>query len=167
MEIIGAIGGLCSLVFGTPAIILFFLNRKNANKKLDIEEGTLGVAQFEAQTNAYKDLLNRSEASLANANKTAAGYADELQSYKKERETLMATVKKQGKEIDTLKASDKSKSGELADTRNKLERLRTLFLAYVERTGIPMTPEENKIFEDTLPKELFRKSFIQGKGETA
>jgi predicted nucleic acid-binding Zn-ribbon protein len=167
MEIIGAIGGLVAVVFGTPSIILFLLNRKNANKKLELEEGTLGVAQFEAQTNAYKDLLNRANKSLDESNATSRGYAAELKSYKEERETLMATVKKQGEEIGELKQADEDKSSELADTRQKLERLRSLFLAYVDRTGIPMTLEEKKIFEDTLPKELFRRRFIQGKGELA
>jgi uncharacterized coiled-coil DUF342 family protein len=136
------------------------LNRKNANKKLEIEEGGLSVNQFTAQTNAYKDLLDRANAELRES-------VDSLREYKAERTDLMARVEKQGREIEYLKSSDESKSEELSDTRAKLEKLRALFETYVERTGIPMTPEEKSIFEDTLPKELFRKRYNQGRGETA
>lgn len=156
-NIIGIIGGICSLVFGTPAIVLFFLNRKNANKKLEIEEGGLSVTQFTAQTAAYQDLLNRANRALSEANTKLEESVSELAQYKGERETLMAQVQTQGEEIEKLKRADSDKGDELALTNDKLEKLRKLFTSYVDRVGIPLTTEEQEIFEMTEPSFKYRR----------
>jgi len=116
---------LISLITGcVPATLLWLLNRKGANTKLKLDEGGLSVTQFNAQTAAYQDLLDRSNKALAEA-------LTELKSYKSERAELNKRVENQG---------------------NMLERLRELFTSYVTRVGIPMTEEELAVFESTKPK---------------
>lgn len=139
------------LVASVPVALLFILQRRGANKKLEIEEGGLTVTQFNAQTSAYQDLLDRANASLKASNDNLAASVAELETYKSERIRLMAKVEEQGRKIERLERADDAKSSELAETRHKLETLRTLFESYVARTGIPMTPEEQRIFEDTKP----------------
>jgi len=145
------IAGAVSLIVGTvPGVIFFVLNRKGANKKLDIEEGGLNVNQFDVQTKAYQDLLNR-------ANKATEEALAELATYKKERTRLMEQVEEQGRKIRKLEKADEDKTGELEDARRKVEQLRSLFTAILTRTGIVMTPEEQEIFEATQPKWLITK----------
>lgn len=149
------------LVASVPVALLFTLQRRGANKKLKIDEGGLTVTQFNAQTSAYQDLLDRANASLEAANHNLAVSVAELETYKSERVKLMAQVEEQGRKIDRLEKADDTKSEELADTRHKLETLRTLFETYVQRTGVPMTPEEQKVFEDTKP--IYRRNTTQGR----
>lgn len=157
---------LSAVIAGSvPGTLLWLLNRSGANKRLEIEEGGLTVNQFTAQTEAYRDLLNRATGSLATANESLATAntnlaisVAELAKYKEEREALMKEVEKQGKHIEELQEADSAKSDELADTRDKLERLRALFTTYVARTGIPLTPDEKAIFEDTQPRHQLFKS---------
>lgn len=153
------------LVATVPVAILFLLQRKGANKKLELDAGSLDLTKFEALNKTYQDLLDRAQADAAANGKAAKEALAELANYQKEREELMETVRKQGQQIERLEGSDSRKTSELADTRDKLERLRSLFTAYVARTGIPMTPEEQAIFEDTKP--LFKRGANQGRGVTA
>lgn len=128
---------LAAVAIGLPSIILWLLNRKNANKKLDIEEGGLDVSVFAEQRQAYSDLLRASQEATAKATvaaSSAQAAADaalaEAAAYKQERETLVDTVREQG---------------------DKLERLRKLFQSYVERVGVPLTEDELEEFEATKP----------------
>lgn len=145
------IAGAVSLVVGTvPGVIFFVLNRKGANKKLELDETTTASTVFEAQTKAYKELYDTANAATAAALK-------ELATYKEERVKLMAQVEEQGKKIRKLEQADHDKTDELADARRKVEQLRSLFTAILTRTGIIMTPEEQAIFEETKPKWLITK----------
>lgn len=153
-----------------PTVLLFVLQRRGANKQLQLQEGSLSVETFEAQRTAYKELYDTAKADLATAtantnkaNATAEALAAELRTYKEERERLMAQIEEQGRKIEKLERSDASKSDELADTRQKLEKLRELFEAYVRRTGIPLTAEEQRIFEETTPKWLITKELQEGR----
>lgn len=147
---------LTLITASVPAVISWVLRRKGANKRLELEEGSLSVSQFNAQTTAYQDLLDRANKALADANKTAVGLADELKTYKSERESLVDTVKKQGTKIELLQEADNEKTDALIRTNGKLETLRGLFLSYVTRTGIPLTMQEQAIFDDTLPSDIVR-----------
>lgn len=136
----GEIASVVALAFGSgavPGVILFLLNRRGANKKLEIEEGGLGVNVFEAQTTAYENLLNRQTQATNDA-------LTELGKYKAERTSILEKVEK-------LERADEDRSQELRSTNTKLETLRALFQQYVNRTGIPLTPEEQLIFEETKP----------------
>lgn len=62
---------IIAVVLGTPGIILWGLNRKQANRKLEVEEGGLTVSQFNAALPAYKDLLDRADAAASDARKDA------------------------------------------------------------------------------------------------
>jgi predicted nucleic acid-binding Zn-ribbon protein len=150
------------LVASVPVALLFILQRRGANKKLEIEEGGLTVTQFNAQTLAYQDLLDRAGVRETNALAQLADAVKELAQYKEERVALMAQVEEQGRKIDRLERADDTKSEELADTRKKLETLRALFETYVARTGIPMTSEEQRIFEDTKPRWLINNEIQKG-----
>lgn len=56
-----------AVVLGLPGIILWVLNRKQVNRKLEVEEGGLTVSQFNAALPAYKDLLDRADNAAAKA----------------------------------------------------------------------------------------------------
>lgn len=159
---------LALLAGSVPGVILFYLNRKGANKKLQLEEGGLTVTQFQAQTLAYQDLLDRSNSALTEANNklnTSNAKLEEavaeLATYRAEREKLMGEVERQGREIVHLQKADTDKVAELEKTNSKLERLRALFLSYVARTGIPLTLEEKAVFDDTIPTALVRRYTAQ------
>jgi len=150
-QLLGTVGGVLGLSAAVPTIILFLLGRKGANKKLEIEQGALTVDQFNAALPAYKDLLNRADAAAKVANDAAAvsqlaarSALDELQTYKAERESILSEVKE-------LRQAKEDQGEELTKTNSNLEKLRALFTSYVARVGIPLTREEEAIFEDTKP----------------
>lgn len=152
-----------------PTVLLFVLQRRGANKQLQLQEGNLDVATFEAQRAAYKDLYDTTVKQLGDANDRAEAanalsesLAEELRTYKKERETLMAQIEEQGRKIQKLEESATDQADELADTRDKLVALRALFEEYVARTGVPLTPEEEARFEQTKPKWLIQQELKEG-----
>lgn len=74
---------LVAMVLGLPGIILYFLNKNQANRKLVVEEGGLTVEQFNAALPAYRDLLDR-----ANADRKVA--IETMETYKTEWDDVMA-----------------------------------------------------------------------------
>lgn len=153
-----------------PTVLLFVLQRRGANKQLQLQEGSLDVTTFEAQRTAYKELYDTAVANLKQANDradrantTSEALAEELRTYKEEREKLMAQIEEQGRKIEKLEGAATDQADELADTRSKLETLRSLFEKYVARTGIPLTPEEQAIFEQTKPKWQIKQEIEGGK----
>lgn len=154
-----------------PTVLLFVLQRRGANKQLQLQEGSLDVATFEAQRAAYKELYDTTVKQLGEANDradkanaTSEDLAKELRTYKEERERLMAQIEEQGRKIKKLEDAAGDQADELADTRSKLETLRELFETYVKRTGIPLTPDEERIFEQTKPKWLI-KEIAEGRSD--
>lgn len=114
---------LLALVLGTPGVVLFFLGRKGANRKLEVEEGGLSVTVFNAQTAAYKDLLDRANTRAANAEKEA---------------------KEANEKIDALQQ-------EYAHMNSKINRLYNLFNRVLARNKIILTEEERTELEETKP----------------
>lgn len=150
-QVISTIGGVVGLAVGTPGIVLFLLNRRNANQKLRIDENKLTVEQFNAALPAYRDLLDR-------ANKATKDALAELASYKEERVKFqqdLATSKEERitfqQDLADLRDAKGQQDEELNKTNDKLEKLRSLVQNYVTRTGVQMTTEELAIFEDTKP----------------
>lgn len=111
-----------------PIVIRFFLGKRNANKKLDLEERTVEVTEFTAQTKAYAELAQMSQRAAKAAEDAAAIARGEAQKAATEREHMRA---------DMVRVVD------------KFRQLRDLFKSYVARVGIPLTADEQKIFEDT------------------
>jgi hypothetical protein len=58
-EQLKALASLTGAVAWIPAIIVFVLNRKGANRRINIEQTTAGATVFDVQTKAYQDLLDR------------------------------------------------------------------------------------------------------------
>lgn len=124
--IFGIIGGL----LGIPGIIAWMLGRKDANKKLEIEEGGLNVTQFNSIINSYKGIAEAAEASAASAKESAAMSQAAA-------EAALAQLKENQVEVTEL--------------RSKLSTVRDLFTSVLKRNGITMTAEELKLFEETSP----------------
>ena len=118
-----SIAGLISSLVGGPAIILWLLNRKDANRKLDIDHDALSIAKFSAQLEAYQDLLNRSHTEIK-----------ELQ-----------------EKVANLEEKEENNKKQLRVTSLKLEAVYDLFMAYVQRTGIPLTQREMDILNENKP----------------
>lgn len=130
-----------SSVLGFPAIIvallLFLLNRKGANKKLSLDERNTNVTEFDAKLKAYQDLLDRSNEAGA--------------------EALLSVIELKER-VNALEEADTAKSHEIDSANKKIELLRKQFTSYIERTGVPLTPEEQEIFDMTVPSPRLRRS---------
>lgn len=118
------------------AILVFLLNRKGANKKLDLEVDSVDANKAETFSKIYQDLLNRANAAVAEAEQTKADLIGR---------------------VETLEGKAKEGVAELNKTNGKLDTVRRLFQRYVARVGIPMTPEEQEVFESTKPSVNPRK----------
>lgn len=129
-ELLLGVLGLLGTVLGIPGIILWFLNRKNANTKLTLEADALSLAKFNALLQGYERRLAATE---------------------EENKELKATSDLQNKAIKDLQDKDAEKQKILEITNTRLERVRAIFVAYVNRVGIPMTAEESRVFEETIP----------------
>lgn len=158
LEIISAICGILGVALGAPAIILWLLNRRNANKKLQLDEGALDVSVFDTQTKAYQDLLDRANLATLNAQAETLKAQEatekalaELATYKEERESLMRKVTKLERSDRNKNTALKNTNEALKVTNEKLEKLRELFQSVVTRTGIVLTKEEQSIYDDTVP----------------
>lgn len=150
-SIFATVVSVIAAAIGLPGLILFFLNRKDANRKLDLEAGSLTVDQFQAQTAAYQDLLDRANSALSEANAKLAEAVTQIDNFKEEREELQRKVSDLERAVSSLEKSDTEKTQQLTDTNTKLDRLRTLFTSVVDRAKIELTYEEQRIFEETHP----------------
>lgn len=120
------IGDLLS-VLGLPAVILAFivwlLGRRDANRRLTVDEGTLKKSEFDSFTEAQREQLKISQQEAKDAKAEADDNADR---------------------VDTLE--------DLYDNmRDVIHRLRNLFRKVVAKTGYTMTAEEIAEFEATKP----------------
>jgi hypothetical protein len=119
--------GDLSSVLGLPAIVLailvYVLGRRNANRKLDVEEGTLKKSEFDSYTEAQRRDLADARAETTAAEGKAAEALDRLDQ--------MEEVYDQMREI--------------------IHKLRALVRKLINRTKYEMSPEEWKEFEQTKP----------------
>lgn len=129
---------LAGITGAIPTIILGLLSRKGANKKIQIEEGSLGVSVFGAQAKAYQDMLDRvqrsaeiAEAAALQAQKALENALGELNAARLEREAIAVRLDEQGV---------------------KLDRLRTLFNQVIARSNIELTKAELSELEATKPE---------------
>lgn len=126
---------LASIPSISITLITALLGRKNANRHLNVEEGSLSVDVFAEQRQAYNALLTESRTATQAA-------LDELKIYRDERTTFS----------EQLEAANQARM----DTDRKLERLRVLFAKVVQRSNIELTPEEEIEFGDTKPASTRR-----------
>lgn len=137
LALVQTIASIGAVLLSPPAIILFFLNRKNANKKLDLDEGALDVSVFSEQRAAFKELLDEARAATRAAEDTSAAALHELAQYKKDREKMNDRIRDQEKQIRGL--------------TNKLKSLRALFQRILLSYSITLTDEEIAEFDKTAP----------------
>lgn len=115
---------IIAVVLGTPGIILWLLNRKEANRRLEVDEGGLTVAQFNAALPAYKDLLDR-------ATKERDAAADRVEEIRAEFQ----------EELD-------DQAAELDIVEDKLSRAIRLIKTLIARAQIELTPTESLELEE-------------------
>jgi hypothetical protein len=141
-EWVGDTVTIIATVLGLPGLILWFLGRKDANRKLVVEESGLTVAQFNAALPAYKDLLDR-----ANNERDAAD---------KEKQEAFAKVVPLEKELSQTRA-------EVHSLDDKLKEAVELFRTVIERSEITLTHEELRRLERITPSsERFHRGEKEG-----
>lgn len=114
---------IVAFVAGPTGLIWGILQRKDANRKLVVEEGGLEVTEFDSQRAGFKMLLDEQKELTAKA-------LAELKASQEQRD-------QQADDIDEL--------------RGLLMETRSLFRRVVARSNIVLTPEEQKEFEATKP----------------
>jgi hypothetical protein len=119
--------GDLSSVLGVPAIVIavlmWALGRRDANRKLDVDEGALKRSEFDSFTEAQNKALEGARKESHDAKVEADGVSDRLD--------LMDELYDQMREaIDTL---------------------RSLMRRILAKTKYEMTPEEKAEFESTKP----------------
>lgn len=126
--------GQLSSILGLPAIIIailvWALGRRDANRKLVVDEGTLKKTEFEAVTSEYDNLLKSSQADAAAAKTDAKAAKDEADSVS-----------------DRLDIMD----GLYDEMRDIIMSLRGIVQKLMRKTNYEMTQVELTEFEATKP----------------
>lgn len=81
----GWVGDLLSIAgpaLGLPAIVSIILTRRNANRKLEVEEGGLKVSEFEALRAAYKQDRQEAEAENDRLHRDIDALRDDLDHFR-------------------------------------------------------------------------------------
>lgn len=116
---------LALIAAAVPVTLSALLGRRNANKKLQLDETTVMLSGTDSQIKAYQDLLDRANAAVEKAEKVNRDSIERISH-------LEATIKEQDWQIATL---------------------RKLFQRVVNRSNITLTTEELQIFESTRPMQ--------------
>lgn len=120
---------LALIAAAVPVTLGVLLNRKNANKKLDLDETTVMLAGTDAQIKAYQDLLTRANAAVTKA------------------EGLNTTLEQRVRDLETQRT----------DQDWQIRTLRNLFTQVVERSNIVLTFQEQEAFDATKPMDEIRR----------
>src|SRR5690606_13844820 len=119
--------GNLSSILGLPAIVIavltWLLGRRDANRRLVVEEGTLKKSEFDSFTEAQSKALERAEKEAKDAKQEADEANDRLD--------VMDELYEQ--------------------MRESIHRLRSLVRRVIQKTEYVMTPEERAEFESTKP----------------
>jgi len=114
-----------------PITLAFLLNRKNANKKLNLDETSVVLSGTAAQIKTYQDLLNRAEEAVSKAEALNKEFSDRVQNLE------------HTKDVQS----------------NQITILRNLFMQVVNRSNIILTAAEQAEFDSTKPTtEVFRQA---------
>jgi len=128
---------ILAFIAGPTGLIWGFLQRKDANRKLVVEEGGLQVDQFEAQRQAFNDLLREQREITARAIAELGEVRTELKESRDQRAELTSDVE---------------------ELRAMLVQTRDLFKRVVARSNITLTPDEQHEFEMTKPRPPRRRA---------
>jgi oligoendopeptidase F len=121
---------LALIAAAVPVTLGALLGRKNANKKLQLDETTVMLSGTNTQMAMYKDLLDRANAAVTKA-----------ESLNQEYETRLNELEEQKAEQDW-----------------QITTLRNLFQKVVNRSNIQLTKEEQSIFDSTKPTSHVRRA---------
>jgi hypothetical protein len=114
-----------------PTTLGFLLSRKNANKKLNLEETSVVLSGTADQIKTYQDLLNRANEAVSKAEALNQEFSDRVKNLE------------QTKDIQS----------------SQITILRNLFMQVVNRSNIILTAAEQAEFDSTKPTaEVFRQS---------
>jgi len=120
---------LALIAAAVPVTLSTLLGRKNANKRLNLDETSVMLSGTETQIKTYQDLLNRANDAVTKAEKI--------------NEDLTARVKK-------LEDIEETSTWQITTLRN-------LFSQVVKRSNITLTPEEQAAFDATKPRAEVRR----------
>ena len=120
---------LALIAAAVPVTLSAMLGRKNANKKLELDQTTVMLSGSESQIRAYQDLLDRANAAVSKAEALNADLSGRVQKLEDEKESSTSQIK----------------------------TLRNLFSQVVKRSNITLTPEEQEAFDSTKPIEEARR----------
>lgn len=121
---------LALIAAAVPVTLSALLGRKNASKKLQLDETTVMLSGTDNQIKAYQDLLDRANAAVQKA-----------ESLNREYESRLHELEEQKLEQDW-----------------QITTLRNLFQRVVNRSNIKLTDEEQRIFESTKPMSHVRRA---------
>lgn len=115
---------ILAFIAGPTGVIWGILQRKDANRKLLVEESDHDISEFESLTATYKDLLDR-------ANKATDAAVAEVKTSVTQRHQMQ---------------------GEIDELRESIHDLRGLMRDVLRKHSIQLTQEEQARFDATKPK---------------
>lgn len=121
---------LAMIAAAVPVTLSAMLGRKNANKKLDLDQTTVMLSGTETQIKAYQDLLSRANEAVTKAEALNTSLAARVTKLEDEKES----------------------------SAWQITSLRNLFIQVVKRSAITLTSEEQIEFDSTSPKDKIRHS---------
>jgi soluble cytochrome b562 len=121
---------------GLPGLIALLLQRKQANKKLDLDEKGSDITEFQALNTVSASIVQQARQAMLDAQTAAT-----------EARTEAAAAKK---DANTYRSEREELKGEIDHALDIVRKLRDLFKSYVTRVGVPLTADEQSIFESTV-----------------
>lgn len=136
---------ILTFLAGPTGVIWGILQRKDANRKLVVEEGSLEIDQFQVQRQAFNDLLREQREINSGAAATLASVRAELVESRQQLASVRAELVESGEQRAHL-------SEDVKDLRNALDKVRNLFEQVISQNGVVLTEEEAFVFETTRPR---------------
>ena len=115
---------ILAFIAGPTGVIWGILQRKDANRKLLVEEGDHDISEFESLTATYKDLLTRANQATDNA----------------VAEVKASVIQRQNMQ------------GEIDELRDSVHDVRGLMRDVLRKHNIQLTPAEQARFDATKPR---------------
>lgn len=114
---------LALIAAAVPVMLGALLGRKNANKRLNLDQTSVMISGTEKQITAYQDLLDRANDAVSKAEALNTNLSDRVSKLEDEKE----------------------------NSTWQITTLRNLFLRVVQRSNITLTHEEQAAFDSTKP----------------
>lgn len=152
MGVWGTVYTVAGAVLGSGAFVTFLnwlLGRKDADKRLNLEDTKTDTSVFAEQRRAYEDLLNRAEAAQAAAELARDEAVKQSTAYQQERGDLLKTVQSLTTKVEELQRADAAREG-------KFQTLIHVFQRYVLRVAVPLTADEWEDVDATIPTSMLK-----------